>query len=542
MKSVKSENGAITILVLVSVLFMISFLISAYVIIANKVQAQKDIISETKNIYQNYNLEDIYNNYFGKNIIPISNVEQLLAIGTGQNTIIDGKYYKFSNDEDTIYLLANDIEFNAYDEESLIDENGDYYWLPIGDNKDLLANFEGNGNEIKVKYKDEEDTEYTVVYSEKENFKEPQYKVKINPRLLSEDGVIANDATIWVATGDSQDFVSQELKGKIEINVKRRTNVRFYATYEGYKNSEIANIFIENPNKIQEYNLVLGKYIFTINPTPSNAKVTINGMETNTVSVNKGETVTWKVELDNYFNKEGSQVINEDTSIDVSLDKIIYTLKIEPIPSNANVTISSNGNVIKSGTGTQTVEVDRGTTINYSVNCTYYYGKSSEDITMNSNQNITVELQSKPEQTILLNPSGVSGSFAELQNANKSETIAEKFAYTTGTNELTWNFNASVIPSNSKITGMTIRYRLATTIAGTKANLTLKSSGNTYFTKQTGNLYIVLEGHAYEDQVTTLPSADEMRKSLSLSAKKSNSGLSYFRCYGASVTIKYIEP
>ena len=45
MKKLKSEKGAITIIVLVSVLFFVSFLISSYVIIANKVQTQKEIIA-----------------------------------------------------------------------------------------------------------------------------------------------------------------------------------------------------------------------------------------------------------------------------------------------------------------------------------------------------------------------------------------------------------------------------------------------------------------------------------------------------------------
>ena len=70
MKNFKSEKGAITIIVLVSVLFFVSFLISSYVIVANKVQAQKEIVQQTRDIYENYNIKDSYNhtieelNYF----------------------------------------------------------------------------------------------------------------------------------------------------------------------------------------------------------------------------------------------------------------------------------------------------------------------------------------------------------------------------------------------------------------------------------------------------------------------------------------------
>ena len=48
MKKLKNENGAITILVVISILFMISFLISSYVIVANKVKSQKEVIAQTK--------------------------------------------------------------------------------------------------------------------------------------------------------------------------------------------------------------------------------------------------------------------------------------------------------------------------------------------------------------------------------------------------------------------------------------------------------------------------------------------------------------
>lgn len=166
MRNIKSESGAITILVLVSVLFMLSFLISSYVIIANKVQAQKEIIAQTKSIYENYNMDEIYNGYFSNNnIIPIYTPEQLLTIGnnTEDETIsINGKFYKFPANKDnskseeensnTIYLLMDDIEFNDEDYVSkytnVFDENSN--WIPIGKNTKIVGSFEGNGHEIRI--------------------------------------------------------------------------------------------------------------------------------------------------------------------------------------------------------------------------------------------------------------------------------------------------------------------------------------------------------------------------------------------------------
>lgn len=160
MKRIKSENGAITILVLTSILFMVSFLISTYAIVANKLQTQKEIINEIRKTYEaKKSLEEIYNSYFDEDgIIPIYTAEQLLAIGTGKKLPINGKIYTFAND--AVYLLKNDIVFNAYD----ISE--DYYWRPIGyktDNEEYV--FEGNNYTITVNYLDEEENEYQKIYT-----------------------------------------------------------------------------------------------------------------------------------------------------------------------------------------------------------------------------------------------------------------------------------------------------------------------------------------------------------------------------------------
>lgn len=44
----KKERGAITLLTLITILFMLSFLISTYVIIANRRQAQEEIKRKTR--------------------------------------------------------------------------------------------------------------------------------------------------------------------------------------------------------------------------------------------------------------------------------------------------------------------------------------------------------------------------------------------------------------------------------------------------------------------------------------------------------------
>lgn len=126
MKKLKNENGAITILVLVSILFMVSFLISSYAIVANKVKTQKEIISQTRDIYSTTkNMDEIYNSYFSnEHIIPIYTVEHfkklttldennILLNGGTENVVVNeenGKIYTYSLGK--IYVLMNDIKLN----------------------------------------------------------------------------------------------------------------------------------------------------------------------------------------------------------------------------------------------------------------------------------------------------------------------------------------------------------------------------------------------------------------------------------------------
>ncbi len=68
MKNLKKENGVITIITLVTILFIVSFLISSYILVANKVKIQKEIVSETRKIYEpKSSMEEIYNSY----ILPL---------------------------------------------------------------------------------------------------------------------------------------------------------------------------------------------------------------------------------------------------------------------------------------------------------------------------------------------------------------------------------------------------------------------------------------------------------------------------------------
>lgn len=141
MKKLKSEKGVITVITLVTVIVMVSFLISSYVIIANKVKTQKEMLAQTKAIYEpKYTMEEIYNSYFSNNeVIPIYTTEQLLKIGSNEKIDIDGKIYSFSNTENTTYALKNNLELD-------LEQN----WVPVYRDTNFLGKFDCNGHTLKL--------------------------------------------------------------------------------------------------------------------------------------------------------------------------------------------------------------------------------------------------------------------------------------------------------------------------------------------------------------------------------------------------------
>lgn len=74
--------------------------------------------------------------------------------------------------------------------------------------------------------------------------------------------------------------------------------------------------------------------------SPLDAVVTINGETTNSIIVDKNSEVTWSVEAPHYESKNGTQTVTEDTTVDVTLVANKYTLTINPTPADAVVELN----------------------------------------------------------------------------------------------------------------------------------------------------------------------------------------------------------
>lgn len=158
----KSQKGAITLIVLVTMLFLIAFLMSMYIRISNKAQTSAETTEEIAKKYNNIGeANDIYNSYFANSdVIPIYTVEQLKKIGSGEKIEVNGKIYTFTTNG--YYTLMNDLDLGGYyDEENETWIGTQWEPLPLSDSNGTQYKFTGTldglGHEIKGLYINDEE-------------------------------------------------------------------------------------------------------------------------------------------------------------------------------------------------------------------------------------------------------------------------------------------------------------------------------------------------------------------------------------------------
>ena len=147
-------------------------------------------------------------------------------------------------------------------------------------------------------------------------------------------------------------------------------------------------------NTTKDVALVLEKHTFSIVATPSDATVIINGEERSTFTADYGTEINWSVGKEGYVSKEGTYILTADKEEVVALDKQQITITVAATPEDA--TVKLNGAVRKS------VTVDYGTEVTYEVSKTGYVSKSGTVSAINT-ETITIELV-KQKVTLTIAP------------------------------------------------------------------------------------------------------------------------------------------
>lgn len=147
----KSEKGAITLVVLVGMLFLTVFLMSMYIKISNNAQGSEETTKQITEQYNNIGEANlIYNSYLANtDIIPIYTVDQLKEIASGKNILIDGKIYTFATN--AYYILKNDLNLGGVYNEETNTWSGEQ-WTPLTD--EFTGILDGLGHKITGLYID----------------------------------------------------------------------------------------------------------------------------------------------------------------------------------------------------------------------------------------------------------------------------------------------------------------------------------------------------------------------------------------------------
>lgn len=146
-------------------------------------------------------------------------------------------------------------------------------------------------------------------------------------------------------------------------------------------------------------------YTFTINPTPANATVTMNGIVQNSITVAQGTTINWSVAADGYESQSGTHVVSDNHTMNVTLTET------EIAPTTYTVTyvyVDGSGAAVKDS---ETETVTAGTVMNFATTdsratvdgytCT---AVSQASATINSNITVTYTYTANeiPEGTNLI--------------------------------------------------------------------------------------------------------------------------------------------
>lgn len=197
-----------------------------------------------------------------------------------------------------------------------------------------------------------------------------------------------NEYTVTVGSGS---FTS--VGGRAEALVVRDSTVSYTISSEGFENITGSLVASEANVEVQLSRFVAAvpvpdpvMFTITINPTPSDAEVKLNGTVQSSVSVASGSSVSYEVSKTGYTPKSGSVVADSTKMVDVTLEAIPVekvTITINPTPADATVKLN--------GVEQKSIEVDKGAEVSYEVSKADYVTKS-DTVTASSTQTIDVTL------------------------------------------------------------------------------------------------------------------------------------------------------
>ena len=177
--------------------------------------------------------------------------------------------------------------------------------------------------------------------------------------------------------------------------------------------------------------------------------------EGNSITVAENVTVNYRVEKTGYASVEDSIVVTEDITIPVGLDTTEKTLTIVPNINDATVTLSAPGYSTVTGTGTQSITVLRGTNVTYRVS-KVGYSIETDTIPVNDTDSLPITL-TPLNYTLTIEPT-----------PNDATVVLTAYGYTQSENSITVPYETLVHCVISKAGYATAEYDYTVTSTHTE--------------------------------------------------------------------------
>ena len=222
-------------------------------------------------------------------------------------------------------------------------------------------------------------------------------------------------------------------------------------------------------NTTKDVALVLEKHTFSIVATPSDPTIIINGAERSTFTADYGTEIDWSVGKEGYVSKEGTYILTADKEEVVSLDKQQITITVAATPEDA--TVKLNGAVRKS------VTVDYGTEVTYEVSKTGYDTKTAK-VVVNETKSLPITL-SKTQVTLTITPTPSNATVIINDVERKSITVdyGTKVTYAVSATGYVSKSGEETVIANKTLPVALVKQQVTVTIVPTPADATVKING-----------------------------------------------------------------
>lgn len=298
----------------------------------------------------------------------------------------------------TISILSLTIGFSAYSTSLAI--NGKALVRPIKESRITDMKISKVTNNAVISSFDY--TAYSIVSDITLDNYNSTVTYNITLTNLSSDNLVITKVNNQVYSNSNIEYTFDD----IEINktkIKPASQYTFKVTFK-YKTKNISDknlkcILVFNYKKVPEYTLKIKSI------DGSNIKVVANSDEYNSLNefekvFDENTKVKVLIQKDGFYDKEYKFVMSKDINENLELmEKKKYTLKIEPNPSDAIVTIYKNNAVLKTGIGTQEVTVLDEDELKYTVS-KYGYNEINDTVKIGKDENIQINLTEIEEKTI----------------------------------------------------------------------------------------------------------------------------------------------